>query len=544
MQSIKECPQWQELQAHQKKISAISLNDLFLQDSQRAERFNVAVSGLYLDYSKNHIDQQAVDLLIQLAQSCHLPEKISALFNGGIVNQSEQKPALHTALRNLSESPIYVEGENVMPLIHSVWDKMKTVIAQVRQEKYLGYSGKPIRDVVNIGVGGSHWGPLLLYNTFITDVTKIRCHFISNLDEAAFLNVMRYLNPETTLFVVSSKSFTTEETMENFQRAKRWLISAASSEHAMKHQLLAVTANIEKARELGFMDKHIFALWPWVGGRYSVWSAVGLSAAIAIGWDRFYEFLSGAYAMDQHFQQAELCENMPVLLALLSIWYNNFFGTDSFAIIPYSQCLASLPGYLQQLHMESLGKSCQQNGAPVDYSTGVICFGDAGTDSQHSFHQLFFQGTSRVRIDFILPLKNPYNNRYQLQMIANCIGQSKVLMQGYHEEQIHQDLIKKGLNAKAIESLIPHKIILGNIPTNTIIMNDLKPQQLGALLALYEHKTFVQSVIWNIDAFDQGGVERGKYLAKDLLSDLKSKRINPTWDASTQFLLKLVLQSI
>jgi glucose-6-phosphate isomerase len=544
MKSLTQCPEWLVLQAQQQKMASVKLHDLFAQDPDRAQRFNISAAGLYLDYSKNHVDQDTINLLIQLAHVRQLPQQINALFNGEIVNQSEKMPALHTALRHMQSSPVFVQGQNVIPVIHASWDKMKNLTARIQQDQYLGYSGKPIRDIVNVGVGGSHWAPTLLYHALKSDVVStLRCHFIANLDEAAFLNVVRYLNPETTLFIITSKSFSTAETMQNYYRAKRWLLSAASKETLFKDQLIAVTENIEKAHELGFADENIFPLWSWVGGRFSIWSAVGLAAAIVIGWDKFYEFLSGADAMDQHFQQADLSQNMPVLLALLSIWYNNFFDWHSHAIIPYSQCLAYLPGYLQQLHMESLGKRCQQDGRAVDYATGTIIFGDVGTDSQHSFHQFFFQGTARVPIDFILPLSNPYNHRYQLRMVANCLGQSKTLMQGYESTQIYQDLQAQGLNSQMIEVLVPHKIIPENSPTNTILMNELTPRHLGALLALYEHKVYVQSVIWNINAFDQWGVERGKKLSQDLLASLENKKLDFSFDQSTQTLIKRVWDS-
>lgn len=531
MEPLTQCASWLALHEQKKKMAATSLNALFAHDADRATRFNLSVANLYLDYSKNHIDAETQNLLVQLAQERNVSQQINALFNGEIVNQSEKMPSLHTALRDV---------KNPMPTVKSVWNKMKLLIQQIQQGKYLGYSGKPIRDVVNIGVGGSHWGPLLLYTAFKAYASRVRCHFISNLDEEAFLSVVRYLNPETTLFIATSKSFATEEMLENFKRAKRWLISAASQENLIKNQLLAVTAEAEKARALGFSDEQIFLTLSYMGGRYSVWSAVGLSAAIALGWDCFYEFLSGAYAMDQHFRQAELSKNMPVLLALLSIWYINFFDIGSQGIIPYSQCLSPLPGYLQQLHMESLGKSHQQDGRPVDYPTEVVTFGDAGTDSQHSFHQLFLQGTAKVHIDFILPCKNPKSNHYQWRMMANCLGQSKTFMQGYTAEQIHRDLQTQGLDEKTIAFLTPHKVIPGNVATNTILMDQLTPASLGALLALYEHKVFVQSVIWNIDAFDQGGVDRGKKLARALLRSLETRQIDPAFDASTQALLKRI----
>lgn len=529
--SLTQLPQWQALKFHHESMRYHSLNNLFADNINRRQQFRLSAAGLYLDYSKSHVNSKTMYLLADLAKACEVPQKIQALLQGKIVNESEKNPALHTALRNLSGCPIYVNNQNVMPCIQDTLGRMKTIVEQVQTCQYLGYSGKPIKEVVNVGVGGSHWGPLLIYQALKTDKSSIRCHFITNLDKAAFLNVTRDLNPETTLFIITSKSFTTPETITNFHHVKTWL-SEKISPALFPHHLIAVTAEIEKAKALGFSDKNIFSLWPWVGGRYSIWSSVGLSAAMAIGWQRFYEFLAGAEVMDQHFREADLLNNMPVVLALLSTWYSNFFNFQNHAIIPYSQNLSVLPDYLQQLHMESLGKHCQQDGRLVDYSTGTVIFGGVGTDSQHSFHQFFFQGATPVSIDFILPLKNSESEDYQFSLIANCIAQTNALMQGYPRQQVYDDLITQKIDANRIKSLVPHKIIPGNRPSNTLILEKLTSRHLGALLALYEHKVFIQSVIWNINAFDQWSVERGKKLSGELLANLESHQATNTSETS------------
>lgn len=511
MKSLMTLPEWKALQVHQAETQNISVRDLFKADPNRTNTFQLNEVGLFFDYSKNRIDKKTISLLVELANACQLSEKIDELFSGDIVNESEHLPAWHTALRELN---------HLQPEVRAVLEKMQELVARIQAGKYLGFSGKPIQQVVNVGIGGSHLGPLLAYQALKEEQPEIRCHFISNLDESTFLDVVGHLDPETTLFIISSKSFTTYETIENFHRLKRWMLESKKDESAIKGQFIAVTANVEKAKAEGFSSETIFPFWSWVGGRFSVWSAIGLPIAIALGWEKFHEFLTGAFEMDQHFRKAEFSKNMPILLAMIAIWYNNFYGFHTQAIIPYSQRLQSFPRYLQQLHMESQGKSCQQNGEPVNYATGSIIFGGVGMDTQHSFHQFFLQGTTSVPIDFILPLKSS-TQQYQLELIANCLGQSRMLMEGS-------------------QSTEPYKILYGNNPSNLIMMDELSPRHLGALMALYEHKVYVQSVIWNIDAFDQWAVEQGKKAALDILSALKNKTSMFIFDPSTEALIQKI----
>ncbi len=493
------------------------MREWFATDPKRGEKFSLEVSGLYLDFSKNIFTEETLSLLVGLAEQRLLSEKIEGLFNGVPLNTSEDLPALHVALRDI-ESPTNA--------IRSVWQRLQLLASQLQAGVYAGYSGKPIRDVVNIGVGGSHLGPLMTgYALKPYANSLLHFHFISNQDQTAGLETLQNLNPETTLVIITSKSFTTKETMDNADRAKRWLLSAAYDELAIRPQLIAVTADVGRACAYGIREDNIFPMWEWVGGRFSIWSAVGVSLILSIGWDHFYEFLRGAHSMDCHYRQADLSQNMPVILALLSLWYVNFFNAQTHAIIPYSQRLLHLPEYLKQLHMESQGKCVQNDGAAIDYATGPVVWGGIGTDSQHSFHQLFLQGTVQVPIDFILPLKNHPNDSCQLAQMANCLGQSETLLLGYYEERA------------------PHKIIRGNNPSNTLLMDALTPYQLGALLALYEHKVFTQCALWNINPFDQWGVERGKKCSSEILLGLQQGLLPASADSSTQTLMKRVLKS-
>lgn len=544
MIQLTQTQQWQALQQHYQAMMHVHMRNLFLENPKRCERFYLEAAGLCLDYSKNRITTDTMELLFSLATSREVASQIEALFTGNFVNFTENHPALHTALRNLSGKPIYVNKANVMLKIAATWDKMATFINTIYADNYKGFSGKPIRDIVNIGIGGSDLGPLMAYHALEPYARKkLRFHFISNQDEFHILETLKKMNPSTTLFIVTSKSFTSKETIDNANIAKQWLMSAVGDEELVKKHFVAVTAQPNKACEYGILPEAIFPLWEWVGGRYSIWSAVGLSVAIAIGMDNFKDFLAGAYAMDQHFRSAEFPRNMPVILALLTIWYNNFFCTQSRAIIPYSQQLLYFPDYLKQLHMESQGKTIQRDGKPVDYATGCIVWGGVGSNSQHSFHQLFLQGNQLAPIDFILPLKNYCSNCYQYELIANCLSQSETLMRGYNLQEVLQDLREQNIDEKEANFLAKHKTIMGNYPSNTILLEKITPYTLGALLALYEHKVYVQSLIWNINAFDQWGVERGKKMAKTILQDLKQGRVNKNYDASTQMLMAKVLQS-
>jgi len=542
MTKLTQSTQWKVLQTHYNHISNVQMCDLFLDNPKRIEKFFLEAAGLYLDYSKNRITAETMQRLIELAKAMRVAPQIESLFKGDLINCTEKTAALHTALRNLSDEGVTVNGKDVMPEIRASWDKMKIFSDRIRQGEYKGFNGKAIQDIVNIGVGGSDLGPLMVYHALMPYAQdNIRCHFISNQDEFHICETLKRLNPETTLFIITSKSFNTKETLDNANRAKQWLMDAAGDQCIIKSNLLAVTAQSSRAINFGILPDHIFPLWEWVGGRYSIWSSVGLSLVIAIGMKNFQDFLSGAHALDQHFRHAELSQNMPVILAVLTIWYSNFFKAQSRAIIPYSQQLLYLPDYLKQLHMESQGKSMQRDGDPVDYATGVIIWGGIGSNSQHSFHQLFLQGNQLAPIDFILPLKNYSTDRCQYDLIANCLSQSETLMRGYDMEQAMNDLRHQGIRQEEAKMLAPHKIISGNYPSNTLLMERITPYNLGALLALYEHKTYVQTLIWNINAFDQWGVERGKAIAGEILKNLQhSVSVNQHND-SMQSMIKKIL---
>ncbi|WP_040953483.1 glucose-6-phosphate isomerase [Coxiella burnetii] len=540
--SLVESPPWQALKSKYQELSSLHMRDFFAQDKKRGTRLSLEAAGLYFDYSKNRVDEKTIDLLCESANACNLPLRIEQLFSGKLTNESGEMVGFHTALRQVNNFS-FKTNNNAIQEIHASWEKIKKLSIRIREGDYKGFTNKSITDIVNIGIGGSSLGPQMAYNALKPYVkAPLRCHFISNLDDTDFYETVRTLNPETTLFIITSKTFTTKETLENARRATEWLMQAAKKENLIQTHFMAVTAAPEKAHEFGIQKDNIFMLWPWVGGRFSVWSAAGLSLAIAIGWEEFFEFLRGAHAMDTHFRQAEFNKNMPILLALLSIWYINFFHAKTQAIIPYSQRLVYLPDYLTQLHMESLGKSVQLDGSAVHWQTGAVVWGDLGTNSQHSFHQLFSQGTMVIPVDFIAVLKNSRESHWQLPLIANCLGQSQTLMEGYDKEGVMRDLINQGIEHEKAEKLATYRLIRGNNPSNTIILEELNPYSLGSLLALYEHKVYVQSVIWNINPFDQWGVERGKHLAKDILQALQAETDQSSFDSSTERLINYVLK--
>jgi len=500
--------EWKVLQQHCAEMKSNHLRELN-QNPQRSRQFSLHAAGITLDYSRNFCNPETIALLTQLARASHLRTAIKALFTGEIVNRSENQPALHTALRHFSMEPIYVESRNVVPDVHQVWHKMQIVSEQIRQRQYFGYNGKPLVNIVNIGIGGSDLGPKMV--TYALDRKKqpgFRFYYISNLDNRHIAECLNECKPENTLFIVSSKTFTTQETLANLTYAKKWMQKTAGNTDINMH-FIAVTTAAEKALEQGFLSQNIFPFWYWVGGRFSIWSAVSLSFAIAVGMERFKEFLAGAYLMDQHFAEAPFELNMPVLLALLGIWYNNFFNWHTQAIIPYSQSLVYLPDYMQQLHMESLGKSVQQDGTPVDYATGYVLWGGVGTNSQHSFHQLLLQGTPIVPCDFVLPLSANNIESNHDEMFANCLAQSETFAFG------HED----------INAVPACEAIYGNRPHNLIKLDEINSRTLGALIAMYEHKIYAQSIIWRINAFDQWGVQRGKKLAQDILSQMRTHTV-------------------
>lgn len=533
---------WQALTAHQQSMLNVHMRTLFASNAQRFHHFSLSAAGLLLDYSKNRITQTTLELLADLANSANLSQQINALFNGDLLNQSERRPALHTALRHIGNDPIRVNGKNILPEIRACQAQMQTISEKIRQGEWRGFSNLPMTDIVNIGIGGSELGPALITQALEAYAeSKLRCHFISNVDATPTTSLLAKLNPATTLFIISSKSFNTTETLYNAKTAQEWLQAAAGGRSIDAH-LLAVTANPQRAVAYGIPADHVLPLWDWVGGRYSLWSAVGLPIVLMLGMKNFQDLLAGATAMDQHFRSAPLLQNMPVILALLSIWYVNFFHAQTQAIIPYEQTLALLPAYLQQAHMESQGKQVRQDGTPVDYATGPVIWGGVGTNGQHAFLQLLHQGTHLIPVDFLVGTSGHHNLAHHHDLLfASCLSQSQALMQGKDLDAVLAELHDKGYSHEIAQQLAPHLTIPGNHPCNTLVYEKLTPHTLGALIALYEHKIFSQAAIWGINCFDQWGVELGKQLAGHLLSDIQSQRIAPHYDASTSGLLKYFL---
>jgi glucose-6-phosphate isomerase len=534
---------WQSLKQHQQILSKTSLLTLFAEQPNRFEQYSLTAADLFLDYSKNFITNETLHLLIELANQASLISKIEDLFTGKIVNTTENKPALHTALRNTDNLPIYVQGKNITSEIKHSLDKMTTVCEKIHSQTWYGYNGKAITDIVNIGIGGSDLGPAMATEALSPyHLPQIRCHFVSNLDPCDITQTLQQLNPETTLFIIASKSFTTAETLLNANLAKNWLVQASGKPlNELQQHFFAVSANLPAALAFGIHADNCFELGDYIGGRYSLWSAIGLTLALAIGMEQFKALLNGAAAMDQHFRYAPLSQNMPVILALLGIWYHNFFKAQTHAILPYIEHLKHFPAYLQQLDMESNGKSINHQGTPIDYTTGPILWGNAGSNSQHAFHQLFHQGTHLVPIDFIVATASHSKEQQQHALLfANCLSQSRALMVGKSIAQIKQELSQKNTASEAIDQLAPHKVLPGNRPSNILVMPKLTPHTLGALIALYEHKVFVQSVIWDINPFDQWGIILGKQLAEPIYQALQQEKVADCehFDASTNGLIK------
>lgn len=520
MAYLTELHEWHALEKHYQHLHKIHMRQLFAADAARTERFTVKTKLLSLDYSKNRITTDTIALLCQLAHACHLPTKINAMFQGDIVNITEQHPALHTALRDLNSPPIQVNGKNVIPLIKQTLTKMTTFVEQLHQGNlFLGQSQpQKITDVVNIGIGGSERGPMMAVAALKPyRQSTIHIHFIANIDGDQLAETLSHLNPATTIFLISSKSFTTTETLVNMASIKEWL---GESRRQNQH-LFAITANPTNAIAQGINQENIFEFWDWVGGRYSLWSATGLPIAIAIGMPHFKAMLDGALDMDQHFRQSPLSENLPVILGLLGIWYINFFEAHTHAILPYSHQLRYFPSYLKQLDMESNGKQVNAEGNHINYATGPIIWGEAGCNGQHAFHQWLFQAKHLAPADFILPLQNhsPYTQQQHL-LAANCFSQAEALMRGQTAEEVALELRQQGQKETDIQRILPFKIIPGNQPSNMLLMEKLTPAALGSLIALYEHKIFVQSAIWNINPFDQFGVELGKKMSTALYQQL------------------------
>ncbi|MHB0989878.1 MAG: glucose-6-phosphate isomerase [Burkholderiales bacterium] len=537
-------PAWKKLKSHQKDMSRISMRYLFAEDAKRFERFSLQAAGIVLDYSKNRITDQTVRLWVELAKESGLSDAIAAMFGGQKINRTEGRAVLHTALRNRANTPVLVDGHDVMPAVNAVLDRLRTFTDAVRKGSWLGYTGKRITDIVNIGIGGSDLGPVM-----VTQALKpywqhnLRAHFVSNVDPSQMIDTLAEVDPETTLFIVASKTFTTPETLLNAHVARRWLIDQAGSDDAVARHFVAVSTNTEKVQAFGIDQAHMFEFWDWVGGRYSIWSAVGLPVALMVGMDRFEDFLSGAHAMDEHFRTAPPERNLPVIMGMLSIWHNNFWDAESQAIFPYDQYLARLPAYLQQLEMESNGKSATFAGKSSRCETGPVIWGEPGGNGQHAFFQLLHQGTRIVPADFLIAAESqrPVDHQHEV-LQANCFAQTKALMLGKTREEAEDELVRSGVTGKKLAMLLPHKIFPGNRPTSTLLYRQLDPYTLGAVIALYEHKVFVQGVVWNINSFDQWGVELGKQLTGQIEADLANEKKINGHDSSTNGLINACKQ--
>jgi glucose-6-phosphate isomerase len=511
---------WRALADHHREIAGLHMRDQFDSDPGRFERFSVELDGLLFDYSKNRIDDTAMRLLCELARASGVPEARQAMFKGEKINWTEGRAVLHIALRNRSGSPIGRGGEDVMPGIEAVLDQMRRFSTAVRQGEWSGFSGEPVTTVVNLGIGGSDLGPAMICEALgaYRDGPEVR--FVSNVDASDFVEATRGLDPARTLFVVASKTFTTQETMTNARTARRWLVEGLGDERAVARHFVALSTNREAVSAFGIDEGNIFEFWGWVGGRYSSWSAIGLTVALAVGFERFLEMLEGAHEIDRHFLEAPLMENIPVLMGMLGVWYRNFFGAATRAVLPYDHYLRRLPAYLQQTDMESNGKSVDREGSRVGYQTGPVVWGEPGTNGQHAFFQLIHQGTELVPCDFIGVVNASHpNSDHHDKLLANCLAQTEALMRGRAADEVSADLRSAGLDAEAAAALLPHRVFEGNRPTNTILLDRLTPRSLGMLMALYEHAVFVQGVVWRVNSFDQWGVELGKVLAGTILDE-------------------------
>ena len=530
---------WKKLASHYKKMKKVHMRELFEKDENRAEKYTIKLDSMLLDYSKNRIDDKTMQYLTGLARECKLDAKIEDMFEGKRINLTENRPVLHTALRNRANTPVYVDGKNVMPEINEVLAKMRSFSEAVRLGKFKGYTGKKLTNIVNIGIGGSDLGPVMAVEALRKYWAKdINCYFISNIDGTACAEVLNRIDPETTLFIVASKTFTTIETLTNARTCRKWLVDALG-EHAVSKHFVALSTNVKEVEKFGINPENMFEFWDFVGGRYSMWSAIGLSIAIAIGMDNFERMLDGAYAMDVHFRTADFEHNIPVILGLLGIWYNNFFNLRNYVVVPYDEYLKYVPAYLQQLEMESNGKFVSNHDEYVKYVTAPVLFGGAGTNVQHSFFQLLHQGTTIVPCDFIIPAisHNEIGEHHEI-LVANVLAQGEALMRGKTVKEAAEELARAGKSKEEIKFLKKYKSFPGNRPSNTIVFKKIDPYALGMLIAMYEHKVFVQGVIWDIDSFDQMGVELGKQMALSILPELQGNAYSMGHDSSTAGLIK------
>jgi len=538
-------PAFQALLTHHAEVQHRHMRDMFAADAERFEHMTVKAAGILLDYSKNRVDHTTLKLLFELARARHVESQRDAMFSGEKVNFTEHRAVLHTALRAPRGSTLAVDGQNIDGDVHAVLDRMHSFVERVRDGRWLGHGGKPITDIVNIGIGGSHLGPQMACTALSHFAhARLNMHFVSNVDGHDLYEVLQKVDAATTLFIVASKTFTTQETMMNAQSARNWFLQRAGAADLARH-FVAVSTNTEAVRAFGIDPDNMFPFWDWVGGRYSMWSAIGLSIALAIGFTHFSQLLAGAHAMDEHFRTAPLERNMPVIQALIGIWNRNCFNSESLSIAPYHHGLRHFPAYLQQLEMESNGKRITQDGSAVDVATCPFIWGDVGTNGQHAFFQLLHQGTDITPIDFIAVLKPSHDlSGHHTVLLANCFAQSEAFMRGKQAEEVREDLLSQGVSEDEINFLLPHKTFNGNRPSNTLLLDALTPASLGALIALYEHKTFVQGTIWGINSFDQWGVELGKVLAKTIQSELSGNPVPERHDNSTNALIALAKQAL
>ncbi len=539
MLKLVESPAWQALVEHQREIAQLHMRNLFAADPARFERFSLRFGDIFFDYSKNRVTERTMALLLDLARQSDLGQRIEAMFNGDKINTTEGRAVLHTALRNRSNTAVYVDGQDVMPEVNRVLGKMREFSSAVRSGEWKGYTGKAITDIVNIGIGGSDLGPKMVCEALKPYARPdLRVHFVSNVDSSDLVETLKLVNPETVLFLVASKTFTTQETMTNAHSARDWFLNTARDDAAVAKHFVAMSTNTEAVSKFGIDPRNMFEFWDWVGGRYSLWSAIGLSIVLYVGMEQFEELLAGAHQVDQHFRSTPFEQNIPVIMALLGIWYNNFFGAQSQAILPYDQYLAYFPAYFQQGDMESNGKSVTRQGKWVDYSTGPVIWGQPGTNGQHAFYQLIHQGTQLIPCDFLAAANshNPLGD-HQAILVSNFLAQTEALMKGKTPEEARVEMEAAGYSGTQLEELIPAKTFPGNRPTNSFLYPKLTPRVLGALIALYEHKIFTQGVIWGINSFDQMGVELGKQLAKKILPELAGTEAVSNHDSSTNGLI-------
>lgn len=543
MTTLTQYPTWHQLCQHQQASTSTHMRDLFANDPKRFEKFSLKFTDLLLDYSKHRITDDTMPLLMQMAREANIEGWRDRMFTGEKINMTEGRAVLHTALRNRSNTPVLVDNQDVMPEINAVLKQMRVFSEKVRNGEWLGYTGKAITDIVNIGIGGSDLGPVMVCDALKPYArADLNVHFVSNIDGAHLMRSLEVCNPETTLFIVASKTFTTQETMTNGRSARTWFLDAAKDEAFVAKHFVALSTNAKAVVEFGIDPDNMFEFWDWVGGRYSLWSAIGLSIALYIGMDNFEALLDGAHEMDNHFKTAPLEQNMPVIMAILGVWYNNFFHADTLAILPYDQGMARFPAYLQQADMESNGKFISRENTRVNWKTGPVVWGEAGTNGQHAFYQLIHQGTQIIPADFLMPTRSHYKigkNGYAHHkiLLANFFAQTQSLMLGKTAEQARAELEAQGLSGEALEKLLPHKVFEGNRPTTSILFEELTPNTLGKLIALYEHKIFVQGIIWDINSFDQWGVEYGKQIAQQILPQLVSEGAVTNYDSSTNGLI-------